>query len=262
MPGFVHLIQIEPHWQDRVSSHVRAHALIKKALPQAGDLVVLPEMFSTSFCMDASATVQGVEAEDEAFLSRLAHQYQVFILGGVVTASEAGMPFNQAVAFNPAGDLLARYSKERLFGYTGEADHYSPGGGTVGFEWAGMKVGMRICYDLRFPELARDSLRSGAETLVYIAAWPVKRIQHWITLLQARAIENQAFVVGVNRCGSDPNFTYGGRSIVVDPYGVVIADAGGFEGSVRARLDAKAVRGWREEFPSVREFLGSESADQ
>lgn len=256
MPGFVHLIQLDSQWEDRHASHQRSANLIEKAMPQTGDLVVLPEMFSTGFSMNHAATVQSGRVEDEAFLATMAREHCVFTLGGVVTRSGDGKPHNQAVAFDPQGQLLARYSKERLFGYTREADHYRPGRGGAMFEWAGMKVGVRICYDLRFPELARDSVKAGAEMLVYIAAWPVKRIHHWVTLLQARAIENQAFVVGVNRSGRDPDHTYGGRSVVVDPHGVVIADAGGEEGGVRARLDGGLVRAWRAEFPAVREFLG------
>ncbi len=255
MPGFIHLIQLDSQWEDREASHRRAADLIGKAVPQAGDLLVLPEMFSTGFSMDHSATMQSEKTEDETFLAAVAREHCVFVLGGVVTGEGEGKPFNQSVVFNPEGQLLSRYSKERLFTYTDEASHYRAGSSGASFEWAGMKVGMRVCYDLRFPELARDSVRDGAEMLTFIAAWPVKRVNHWITLLQARAIENQAYVVGVNRSGSDPLYTFGGRSIVVDPHGVIIADAGGDEGSVRAKVDAAVVRAWRTEFPAVREFL-------
>lgn len=111
-----------------------------------------------------------------------------------------------------------------------------------------------ICYDLRFPEIFRAAaLGLGSELLVVIASWPIKRAQHWVTLLQARAIENQAYVIGVNRCGTDPNFTYPGRSMVVDPHGVILVDASDVEGTVSARLDRARVASWREQFPALRD---------
>jgi predicted amidohydrolase len=121
------------------------------------------------------------------------------------------------------------------------------------FEWAGLKISPLICYDLRFPELARAAVKLGAEVLVYIAAWPVKRYHHWITLLQARAIENQACVIGVNRTGQDPQFSYNGRSLVVDPHGIIIADAGEREQALRAELDTQVIRDWRAQFPALRD---------
>ena len=110
-----------------------------------------------------------------------------------------------------------------------------------------------VCYDLRFPEVAREAVALGAEMLVCIASWPIARVDHWVTLLRARAIENQAWVVGVNRCGKDPQFTYPGRSMVVDPQGVVVADAADREGVLSVDCDAEVVRGWREVFPALRD---------
>jgi predicted amidohydrolase len=121
------------------------------------------------------------------------------------------------------------------------------------FEWQGLKIAPLICYDLRFPELAREAVRAGAEVLVYIAAWPVRRFLHWITLLQARAIENQAYVIGVNRYGSDPQFSYNGRSLIVDPHGVIIADAGEQERVLSAQIDSQIVRDWRSQFPALKD---------
>jgi hypothetical protein len=99
----------------------------------------------------------------------------------------------------------------------------------------------------------REAVKAGAELLVFIAAWPIKRVQHWITLLQARAIENLAFVVGVNQCGTDPSFTYPGRSLVVDPHGVIIADAGDHEHVLRAEIDPAILHAWRTQFPALRD---------
>jgi predicted amidohydrolase len=106
---------------------------------------------------------------------------------------------------------------------------------------------------LRFPEIFRIAARGGADLFVVMALWPVKRLQHWLTLLQARAIENQAYVVGVNAVGTDPNYTYAGRSVVVDPQGVIVADASIREQVLTAALDPEIVAAWRRDFPALRD---------
>jgi predicted amidohydrolase len=111
-----------------------------------------------------------------------------------------------------------------------------------------------VCYDLRFPEHFRTAVKRGADLFIVIASWPVKRYHHWLTLLQARAIENLAFVIGVNRTGNDPNFIHNGRSVVVSPHGHIIADAGETEQVLRARLEAEVVQQWRRDFPALRDM--------
>ncbi|HSI35394.1 MAG TPA: nitrilase-related carbon-nitrogen hydrolase, partial [Tepidisphaeraceae bacterium] len=119
--------------------------------------------------------------------------------------------------------------------------------------WAGLTVCPAVCYDLRFPEQFRAGVEAGAELFLVIANWPIKRENHWLTLLAARAIENQAYVLGVNRAGTDPTFTYGGRSILVDPHGVTRADAGIAESVLTADVDPTLVRQWRTDFPALRD---------
>jgi predicted amidohydrolase len=138
----------------------------------------------------------------------------------------------------------------RPFTVGGESLHYLAGERPATFEWAGCRVAPLICYDLRFPELFRASTaQCKPELFVVIASWPEKRILHWQRLLQARAIENQAYVVGVNRVGTDPYYAYCGRSLVADPQGEILADAGGAEGVVSAELDLEALRKYREGLP-------------
>jgi predicted amidohydrolase len=160
---------------------------------------------------------------------------------------------NQALAIAPNGAVLARYTKNHPFSLGGEDKAHIAGTDVNLYEWQGLRIAPLICYDLRFPELSRSAIRAGAEVLVFIAAWPVKRIQHWITLLQARAIENLAYVIGVNRCGTDPEFTYTGRSLVVDPHGLIIADAAEQERVVSSRIDPAVLRDWRSQFPALRD---------
>lgn len=249
----IHALQLDSLWEDKVANFAKVRTLLAAAPPERGSLIVVPEMFATGFSCDVTKTLEPVGGETEAFLRELAVKYGCAVLGGVVTPGKEGQGKNQALVIDPDGRELARYTKVQPFSLGGEAEVHEHGAAPVLFEWAGLKVAPLICYDLRFPELARSAVKLGAEVLVYIAAWPVKRFQHWITLLQARAIENQAYVIGVNRTGTDPQFSYNGRSLVVDPHGVIIADAGEREHELRAELESNVVREWRAQFPALRD---------
>ncbi len=248
----VHAVQLDCVWENKAASFDRARALIASASISPGDLVVLPEMFSTGFTTQTGISCQGASRDDEAFLSSLATQYKCCVLGGVVSPG-ADRPLNEAVTFGPDGALLCRYAKQQPFSLGGEADVHGRGSAPARFECGGFRIAPLICYDLRFPELARAAIAQGADMLIYIASWPIKRQQHWITLLQARAIENLAFVVGVNRCGQDPHFTYSGRSVVVDPHGIIIADAAEREGVATVECDPAVAQRWRHDFPALQD---------
>ena len=156
--------------------------------------------------------------------------------------------------FGPEGRLLARYAKMHLFSFAGEPEHYTPGESPASFAWQRATVAPSICYDLRFPELFREAAARGAEILTVIACWPAPREEHWLALLRARAIENQCYVAAVNRCGHDPSgLAYSGRSQIIDPRGVVLADAGQAEGVIQAAVDLEAQRSYRREFPALRD---------
>lgn len=249
----IHLVQIDPAWEDRTANHTKAKRLIAKANPAPGSVIVLPEMFATGFSMNLSVTAESEGGPTQQFLTEIATEYQSCVVGGLVTALPDGRGSNQALVIAPDGSELTRYDKNRPFSMGGEDKVHAAGKGVRIFEWQGLRIAPLICYDLRFPELAREAVRAGAEVLIYIAAWPAKRTQHWITLLQARAIENLAYVVGVNRCGTDPEFTYLGRSIVVDPHGVIITDASGHEHVISAQIDPQIVREWRSQFPALKD---------
>jgi predicted amidohydrolase len=150
--------------------------------------------------------------------------------------------------------VLGRYVKRHPFRSAGETDHYAPGTEYLVLEWNGFRVAPLICYDLRFPESFRVCVCRGAELFVVIANWPAVRREHWRTLLAARAIENQAYVVGVNRTGGDPAHAYAGDSLIVGPHGEVLADAGPDEGTVAATPDAAALRAYRSHFPALRDM--------
>lgn len=246
-------IQYDIAWEDREANFRKVRAHLASAAPTPGSLVVLPEMFTSGFSMNLAATRQGPERDDESFLSALSREHGVFVLGGVVSPSSEKMGRNEAVAFSPRGALLARYTKIHPFSLGGEAQGHEAGAEIVTFDWRGFVVAPFVCYDLRFPEIFRAAAKRGASLFVVIALWPMKRQQHWLTLLQARAIENQAYVVGVNRVGNEPNLSYSGRSVVIDPYGVIIADASEREQVLGASLDIDVVTTWRRDFPALRD---------
>ena len=246
-------LQFDLAWEDKPANFARVRALLQRTPPEPGSLVVLPEMFSTGFSMNLAVTKQRPEREDEAFLAALAREYRVCVLGGVVHPGAGEKGLNQAVAFSAEGALLARYTKIHPFSLGGELEGHEPGSEIVTFPWGGFTIAPFVCYDLRFPELFRAAAHRGANLFVVMALWPVKRQHHWLTLLQARAIENQAYVIGVNRLGGEPQFSYNGRSIVVDPHGIIVADAGERETVLTAVLEPEIVESWRRDFPALRD---------
>lgn len=238
-------------WEDREVNYDRARTLLDGC---DSDLIVLPEMFSSGFSMNVDAVSEPDPSPTEAFLKNLAQTHDAATLGGLVRKNDSGSGRNELIAFAPSGNELGRYQKNRTFRYTGESEHYENGTDVSVFEWQDWKIAPLICYDLRFPELFRRATAKGAELLIVIASWPSVRVEHWVTLLRARAIENLAYVVGVNRTGSDPSLDYPGRSIIIDPWGEIIADAGFEEGLVTADIDLEAVRNWRAEFPALQDL--------
>ncbi|MDH7570814.1 MAG: carbon-nitrogen family hydrolase [Armatimonadota bacterium] len=247
----VYACQLDIAWEDKRANHRRTWELLEAAAPEPGSLVVLPEMFATGFSMNVAGIAESAEGETHRFLAQTAQTLGVYLLAGVVRPAPEGRGGNEAVLFDPAGREAARYRKIHPFTYGGETDHYAPGLDLVTFSWEGMTVAPFICYDLRFPEVFRAAARAGAQLFTVIANWPAAREAHWSTLLRARAIENQAYVVGVNRCGRDPGLVYSGHSMVVDPRGEVLADAGTGEQVIVSDLDVDALHRYRRAFPAL-----------
>lgn len=246
--------QLDIVWENKAANQAKVKALLAGTAVPAGSLIVLPEMFSTGFSMQVAAIQEDAPSETESFLSNLAREYQSHVVGGVVRDGRDGRGRNEAVAFDPQGKLVARYCKIHPFTFGGEAEHYEAGQNVVSFNWNDFVVAPFVCYDLRFPEIFRVAVQDGANLLIVIANWPTKRLSHWLALLQARAIENQSYVIGVNRCGNDPKLPYPGRSLVVDPKGEIVADAGETETALVANLDPQIVRAWRNDFPALQDI--------
>jgi len=250
----VYCCQLDIVWENKPENFRKVRALLERTRPEAGSMVVLPEMFSTGFSMNVAGIAEENSPGAEEFLREVARDLGVLVVGGLVNKGNDAKGRNQAVVFSPEGKEVTRYSKIHPFTFGGELDHYSRGERIEHFEWHGLKVAPFICYDLRFPEIFRTAVKQGAEMFVVIANWPNKREQHWVTLLQARAIENLAYVVGVNRAGSDPKLVYPGRTMIIDPHGNILADAGPSEEIISAAIEPDAVRSWRRDFPALKDI--------
>jgi omega-amidase len=249
----VYAVQHDIAWEDKATNFARVESLLAEAAPQPASLIVLAEMFATGFSKDLSITKEVDDSHTIAFLRRLALHYQCCVIGGLIGCGTGDIGSNLAVAIAPDGSELCRYQKIQPFTGGQEDQVHAPGSQVQCFDFGGCRIAALICYDLRFPELARQAMHQGAEVLVYIASWPMKRQQHWVTLLQARAIENLAWVVGVNRCGTDPHHTYPGRSLVVDPHGIIIGDAADREAVLETPISIEVARQWRRDFPALRD---------
>ena len=247
-------VQLDIAWENKPANHAKVLALLEKARPERNAFVLLPEMFATGFSMNVAVVSDSDSHETEEFLGETARRLGIYLMGGLVTHARDGRGRNEAAVFAPDGTQLARYAKMQPFTLGGESDHYSSGHCVSTFSLHDFIVAAFICYDLRFPELFRAATRRGATLISVIANWPVARVEHWTTLLRARAIENLAYVVGVNRCGSDPKFTYPGRSLIIDPKGNVLADAGDKECTIAAEIDARSVHEWRRDFPALKDM--------
>lgn len=260
-----HLVQPDTPWENRDASFRSVDRLLDAHPPRRFDLVVLPEMFDTGFSFNLRATAD-TDGRTLAFLRDRARRWGVTLHGGRTVLGPDGRGRNRSTIVGPDGAILAEYDKLHPFtlGPPGgtEADAFSPGTEVVTYPWrtpeGELRVGCAICYDLRFPEVFRAGLARGAEMFVVPANWPTSRVAHWRTLLIARAIENQAFVLGVNRVGRDPTpLEYPGASMAVDPQGTVLAEADDRECVRQVVIDPGEVRRWREKFPAWREAPSS-----
>ncbi len=214
------------------------------------DVIVLPELWSTGYDLENARRLASPLGEREAqFLGALASRHDVAFAGGSVLSLENGSVFNRAQAIGRDGTCLAGYNKIHLFRPMGEADWLSPGSSHTLFSLGGMRCALAVCYDIRFPELIRSLSLDGAEALFLSAEWPSVRIGQWKILLQARAVENQMYVIACNRCGSEGGTVFGGCSMIVSPSGEICAEAGSGRQSLTADIDPGLPASVRASFP-------------
>lgn len=231
-------------WSNTSDNVRKANAMIDDA-PKA-DLYVLPEMFSTGFITYPEGIAEEEGNDTLSWMKRKAEEKDAAIAGSVAISS-GGKYYNRLYFVKPDGSV-AFYDKRHLFSYAGENEHYTCGDERVVVEWRGVRIMLQVCYDLRFPVFSRN--HGDYDMVVYVAAWPTSRIHVWDTLLKARAMENQCYVAGVNRIGSDPNCDYCGHSVIISPYGKEIATCEELtECSAQADIDMERLEAFRKKFP-------------
>jgi len=245
-------IQHDIVWEDRDANFTRLAPMIAGAAASGARLVVLTEMFSTGFSMAVDRVGELPGGPSSAFLVDQARAHGVWVCGTIPERpSVEARPFNQLVLAAPDG-TTHRYAKIHPFGYGAEPEHYAAGDAFLTVEIEGVRCSFFVCYDLRF---ADEFWALALETDCYVvpASWPRQRAAHWKGLLPARAIENQAYVVGVNRVGTGGGLTYVGDSVILDPLGEIVAAAGDGECVITGDVDQARIREVRERYPFLRD---------
>lgn len=244
----VSLIQTELAWEDPAQNR-RALAGVAADLAGATDVVVLPEMFTTGFSMEPERLAEEAASDTAAWMLELASRLDAAVTGSVMTR-DGGRCYNRLLWATPDG-MLAHYDKRHLFRMGAEHRHYTGGSAGLLVHWRGFHVAPLVCYDLRFPVWSRRRSGYDYDVLLYVANWPAVRRHAWRSLLVARAIENQCYVVGVNRVGRDGHgVAHSGDSVVHDFKGEPVVELGSEPAVVTAVIDRAALDEFRDRFPA------------
>ena len=235
-------------WANPAKNIERAERAIRGNI--GADLYVLPEMFSTGFCTEPEGIAESCDSDTLRWMKLMATEADAAIAGSVAV-EEQGRYYNRFYFVKPDGSVTY-YDKRHLFTYGGEHLRFTAGEERVIVEWRGVRILLEVCYDLRFPIWARN--RGDYDMILYVASWPTPRVKAWSALLVARAIENQCYVAGVNRVGTDPTCDYCGGSVIINPYGHTLAAcADNTECEVSAEIDIEALEAFREKFPVLKD---------
>ncbi|MHA6483947.1 carbon-nitrogen family hydrolase [Paenibacillus sp. strain BS8-2] len=218
--------------------------------PNKPDVLLFPEMWNTGYALEEIEGLADVEgARTVEMLSAFSKKHGVYIVGGSIAEKRENGVYNTMLAFDREGNRIGDYSKIHLFRLMAEEKHLQAGDKPGSLTIEDAEAGMMICYDIRFPELARKLALGGAKLLFVAAEWPNPRLHHWRTLLTARAIENQMYVIACNRMGQSGETSFFGHSIVIDPWGEIIAEAGEDEMVLFADIDLSLVDDVRTRIP-------------
>ena len=250
----VALVQMDVAFGNPTANIANATRLFVEASALKPDVVVLPEMWNTGYSLENVRDIADRQgAPSISALSDLAARYRVNVVAGSIADLKEGGVYNTSYILDRQGRTVAAYSKIHRFGLMDEDKYMDAGDDIVDFELDGIRCGVIICYDLRFPELSRQIALRGAKVLFVPAQWPNPRVRHWVTLNVARAIENQMYVVACNRVGEGGGSTFFGHSMVTDPWGEVAADGAGQEGVVLCEMDLAKVDEARNKIPVFRD---------
>jgi len=246
------IIQFDIRLGDVASNVAVVKRRVTALAKQGAELVLLPEMWSTGFANDRLKALCGTTPGVLQDLAKLARQLGVTIIGSLPEKGLEGV-YNTAYVVDKDGAIAGNYRKVHLFSPTKEDRYFQRGQEAVVAKTSLGLMGLMICYDLRFPELCRSLALRGAKMVAVMAEWPAERLVHWDVLLKARAIENQLFVLGANRCGMDGSQVYAGHSRIISPFGEVIARAGKGASTLFATVDLSAVERTRKAIPCLKE---------
>ena len=242
----VAVCQFDVEWCNTPSNLAHAESFVARA---GADLVVLPEMFATGFTTEPRTVAEPMEGPIAEWMRSMAAKYGCALVGTAIIEAESNF-YNRTLFVEPSG-RVTHSDKRHLFSIGGEAEQLTAGSERVVVEYGGLRWLMLTSYDLRFPVWSRN--RGDYDVALYPAAWPASRRFAWQTLLRARAIENEAYVIGANRTGSDPTVGYSGDSAILDFRGQTLAEIGDDEGVITAELDPNELEHFREKFPVFRD---------
>ncbi len=245
----ISVLQYDIAWCDAARNMATVEELVNGSQADV-DMFVLPEMWSSGFVIEAQEVAETEEScAALRFMERVAAKRGCAVVGSLVIR-ESDIFVNRMFFITPES-IAARYDKRHLFGPGGETKRFTAGTERVTVEWRGVRFLLQICYDLRFPVFARN--RGDYDAAIYIASWPTARQRAWQVLAQARAIENQSFVIAANRTSTDPYCKYSGGSAIVDARGEIVAQAADAPCVLTAEIDIEELRAFRRKFPTLRD---------
>jgi omega-amidase len=253
VPLTLALAQIAGIWEDPIATLREAERYVRLAADAGAGLLCFPEQFVTGWHPRTPRFSETMGGPITRELGRLAAEYGLPLVGSFVEAT-TNRPRNTCVVFDQEGNPLASYAKIHLFSPAGEDKDYTPGDTLAIFTLGGVRLGVAICYDLRFAPLFHLYAREGVECILVPAAWPCRRIRQWELLLAARALENQCYVAGVNRTGTTPVENYCGHSLIASPSGDILAQAAEEDALLCGQIDTVRVQNARETLPVLKEY--------
>jgi omega-amidase len=239
------LVQSGLFWADAEANRQKLEKIVR-AHADESDLIVFPETFTSGFLGDSADSLENMQGETVSWIKSLSRETNTVLCGSMAIATKAGT-VNRFLWAQP-DDVLHHYDKRHLFAFGGENERYVAGTQRKVINYRGWRICPQICYDLRFPAWCRN--QDDYDALLFVANWPEPRTPAWSALLKARAIENQCYVIGVNRSGSDPRgLQYAGASVIYDPLGEAVLELGPEEGTGTGQIDLRTVSDFRSKLP-------------
>lgn len=247
-------VQADQIWEDKTANLKHYEELLKSVT--ATDLILLPEMFQTGFSMNTKSLAEKMENSlSISWLKQQAAEKNAAFYTSLII-EEGGNYYNRGIFIEPSGNITC-YDKRKLFGMAEESIHFTAGTKEVIVNYLGWKINLQICYDLRFPENSRNGEIDGEavyDLLLYVANWPERRIHHWSALLPARAIENQCYVAGLNRVGTDnTGLSYTGQSKLINLLGEELSNLSDSENVITVGIGYLELKQWREKLPFLKD---------